>query len=89
MTLDARRRKALSILREGRLTVVLARSDMAKLVPYEVVAQVRGYRGTYAVDLHGGEWGCTCRDEQPCGHVAAAGLVTGAATATVRERVPA
>lgn len=89
MTPDARRRKALSILREGRLTVVLTRSDMSRLVPYEVVAQVRGHRGMYAVDLLDGEWGCTCRDEQPCGHILAAQLVTTAAPAAVRVAVPA
>lgn len=75
------RRKALSILREGRLTVLNAVNDPDTLAVFAVTARVEGHRGTYAVDLVDGEWVCTCRDgERPCGHIAAAQLVTGHAT---------
>lgn len=80
---QAVRRKALAVLREGRLTVVSARSGSTTNVPFELVAAVRSSRGTttYAVDLADGEWACTCRDQvRPCGHIFAAQLITGQAS---------
>lgn len=72
------RRKALSILREGRLTVISARTSETRTAPFEAVFRVQGHRSVYAVDLAGSEWTCTCRDrERPCGHIVAAQLVAG------------
>lgn len=77
---DPLRAKALAVLREGRLTVVLARSPAGSVRPQELVCAVRSSRHggpTYAVDLAGGVWSCTCDREQPCAHIAAAQLVAG------------
>lgn len=76
---DATRRKALSILREGRCTVLVARSD-ERLRVHTAVVRVQGNRGVYVVDLKDGGWTCTCDRGMAgvrCGHIAAAQLITG------------
>jgi len=76
------RAKALAVLREGRLTVLSAASDMTTLTATEAVVRVVGSRGTYAVDLREGMWQCTCSANaggSRCGHIAAAQLVLGVA----------
>lgn len=76
---DAVRRKALSILREGRCTVLVARSD-DRLQVHTAVVRVQGNRGVYVVDLKAGEWTCTCDRNMAgvrCGHIHAAQLITG------------
>lgn len=84
---DSIRRKALSVLREGRATVLIARSDETLTVT-KVMVRVRGTRGVYIVDFADGRWECTCSRGQAgvrCGHILAAQLVTGhAETAAVR-----
>lgn len=82
MSDDARRRKALAILREGRLTVLAARMSPSALQPDSLCASVRSSRpggDRYAVDLRGHIWTCTC-DRAGCAHILAAQLVTGYAT---------
>lgn len=76
---DATRRKALTILREGRCTVLVARSDEQLQVTAAVV-RVQGNRGVYVVDLRAGAWTCTCDRSFAgvrCGHIVAAQLITG------------
>lgn len=76
------RSKALAVLREGRLSVVSARSTSA-LELTELVVRVRSSREggpSYAVDYLDGVWDCTCRRPQPCAHVTAAQLVSGQRT---------
>ena len=82
---DPLRRKALTIIREGRLTVLMA-SHVAYVVD-DVFARVESSRpgvGSYVVDLlEGGVWVCTCRATEVCPHIAATQIVTGhAATVT-------
>lgn len=77
---DAIRRKALSVLREGRLTVLSARSDTDTLTVQSAMVRVQGSRGVYVVDFQHGEWHCTCTRGQAgvrCGHIVAAQLITG------------
>lgn len=76
---DAIRRKALAVLREGRVTVLSARSD-EKLAVTSALVRVQGSRGVYVVDFKNGEWTCTCDRGQAgvrCGHIVAGQLVTG------------
>ena len=82
---DPLRRKALTIIREGRLSVLMV-SHVAYVV-YAVVARVTSSRpgvSPYIVDLlEGGVWVCTCRATEVCPHIAATQIVTGhAATVT-------
>ncbi len=75
------RRKALSILREGRLQLLHVRSEQDRL-PHEVVARVLSSRpggSVYVVDLLDGVWTCTCLSWQApgCAHRLAAQIVTG------------
>ena len=81
---DPLRRKALAIIREGRLTVLMVTSGSDALV-VDVVAQVLSSRpgvSPYAVDLlSDGAWVCTCRADGVCPHIRAAQLVTGHAPA--------
>jgi len=88
---DAVRRKALAVLREGRVTLLVVRSDPDTLAVTKVVARVQGSRGTYVVDYRvtaDSGWDCTCSRGmagQRCGHILAAQLVTGHSdTAAVR-----
>ena len=80
---DALRRKALAVIREGRLTVLMV-SHVAYVVD-GVVARVESSRpgsGPYVVDwLDDGRWVCTCRATEVCPHIAAAQIVTGRAAA--------
>lgn len=79
----ALRRKALAVLREGRLTVVLSRCPDGSTRPHELVAAVRSSRDggpTYAVDLRECVWSCTCGTTERCAHIAAAQLVAGSAS---------
>jgi hypothetical protein len=76
------RRKALAVIREGRLAVLNAWQDQpgADRRPVHVEAAVRSSRQggpTYAVDLADDRWVCTCSQPQPCPHVAAVQLATG------------
>jgi hypothetical protein len=80
---DPMRAKALTILREGRLSVCRATDNEAH-EPQRVMALVTSSRpgvGRYAVEMSAGgqSWSCTCRDgmqDLPCAHVAALRLVT-------------
>jgi len=77
---DAVRRKALAVLREGRVKVLVARSHPDTLAVHTAIVQVHGSRGVYVVDLNDGVWTCTCTRGMAgvrCGHVLAAQLVTG------------
>ena len=80
---DPLRRKALAVIREGRLTVLMA-SHVVHVVD-GVVARVESSRvgsGPYVVDLlEDGQWVCTCRATEVCPHIAAAQIVTGHAAA--------
>jgi hypothetical protein len=81
------RSKALSVLREGRLTVLRADCVKQSHVVDQVIARVRSSRQggpAYAVDFLDGVWDCTCTRPAPCAHVAAVQLVTGHAGAAVR-----
>lgn len=85
---DAIRRKALSVLREGRVTLLVVRSDADSLTVTKVMAKVQGSRGVYVVDFTDRGWECTCSRGMAgvrCGHILATQLVTGhAETAAVR-----
>lgn len=77
--MQAFRRKALACLREGRVTVLEA-GHVHFGRPTRVTAAVRSSRDggpTYAVDLVGSAWACTCRAGHPCAHSLAVALVTG------------
>ena len=84
---DPLRRKALTIIREGRLTVLMAGSWMKSNTVNAAIVQVQSSRpgvGPYVVDLLGvgdGQWTCTCRADAVCPHIRAAQLVTGHAPA--------
>ena len=82
---DPLRRKALAIIREGRLTVLTAGSWMKSSTVNAAIAQVQSSRpgvGPYVVDLLGdGQWTCTCWADVVCPHIRAAQLVTGHAPA--------
>ncbi len=76
---QARRRKALAVVRESRLTLLHVHAD-ERFEVQEVVARVRSSRAggaTYAVDYLDGTWTCTCRAGGGCPHDLAARLVTG------------
>ena len=83
---DPLRRKALTIIREGRLTVLLAECRKASDVVDGVVARVTSSRpgvSSYVVDwLEDGVWVCTCRATEVCPHIAATQIVTGHAPVT-------
>ena len=83
---DPLRRKALTIIREGRLTVLMAETRKERHVAVTtVMARVTSSRpgvGPYVVDLFEGDrWVCTCRAGKVCPHIAATQIVTGHATA--------
>jgi hypothetical protein len=83
MTPDLRK-KALAVLREGRLQLLHVTCRRTAHDVDEVIARVRSSRDggpAYAVDFLDGAWTCTCRDGGGCAHVAAAQLVTGDASA--------
>lgn len=76
---DAIRRKALAILREGRVTVLTAKSDPVTLTVTGAMIRVIGTRSTYVVDYIDGQWTCTCNRGQAgvrCGHILAGQLIT-------------
>jgi hypothetical protein len=78
------RRAALSILREGRLTLLGVETDRDDgYRPLRILGRVVGHNGTYAVDWFAPSdgWTCTCRpwisgDRRPCAHILATQLVT-------------
>lgn len=85
------RSRALAALRDGRVTITLARSATPSGPPEAVCAFVDSSRGNglrYVVDLMAGAWHCTCGiTVVECVHVAAVQLVVGhesAAAKTVR-----
>lgn len=81
---DEIRRKALTVLREGRVTVLSARSDETLTVTSAVI-RVQGSRGVYVVDFKDGRWTCTCNRGMAgvrCGHILAAQLITNHAENT-------
>jgi hypothetical protein len=83
MTPDLRK-KALAVLREGRLHLLHVTCRRTAHDVDEVIARVRSSRDggpAYAVDFLDGTWTCTCRDGGGCAHVAAAQIVTGHASA--------
>lgn len=74
------RRKALAVLREGRLTILHATCRKTAHDVDEVIARVRSSRQggpNYAIDFLDGTWTCTCRAGSDCPHIAAAQIVTG------------
>ena len=83
------RRKALAIIREERLTILVAKCHGDLHVADVVTARVQSSRlGNgrllHAVDfnlLGNGRWTCTCRADGVCPHIWAAQLVTGHAPA--------
>jgi hypothetical protein len=82
------RGKSLSCLRDGRVTVVLARAPTPSGPADAVCAFVDSSRGNglrYVVDLMAGAWSCTCRDVEGCPHIAAVQLVTGHRSAAARQ----
>ena len=83
---DPLRRKALTIIREGRLTILMAECREVLSVVGGVVARVESSRpsaGPYVVDLlEDDQWVCTCRATEVCPHIAAAQIVTGHAPVT-------
>lgn len=72
---------ALRAVREGRVSIVHARSVPGSAAPHEVIGRVEGHMGVYRVGFRSGTWSCTCGVEQPCGHRTAVALVTGRAAA--------
>lgn len=77
MSTDMARRYMLATLREGRVTILHARTDPKKLDrPHEVIARVNGHRGDFRVTLRNSTWRCTC-GEPACNHLAAVRQVTG------------
>jgi len=78
---DPLRRKALAIIREGRLTVLATWCNWVDCVVDSAVVRVQSSRpgvSPYIVDLLADdEWTCTCRDSAVCPHIRAAQLVTG------------
>lgn len=74
------RKKALTYLRDGKVTVHSASrsNERGRRVPCIVSADVIGQHSTYMVGLPYGkqEWTCTCHNDD-CAHVAAVQLVTG------------
>lgn len=82
---DPLRRKALAIIREGRLTVLMAECRRISHTVDAAIVRVQSSRpsvGPYVVDLLGdGQWTCTCRAEGVCPHIRAGQLVTGHAPA--------
>lgn len=70
------RAKALSYLRDGKVTISAATFAGTNRAPYDVLAYVDGHTGTRIIRYGSGEWGCSCR-KQGCAHVAAVQLVTG------------
>lgn len=78
-TADPQRAKALSVIREGRLTVLHAACHKTAHEVDEVIARVQSSRpggAVYAIDFAAGLWSCTCGDVE-CPHVIAVRLVTG------------
>jgi hypothetical protein len=77
------RRKALSCLREGRVSVWHAESDAFEPAPgiVKVFATVLSSRDRhpYNVEYNSRKWSCECREGRrglPCAHVHAVQLVT-------------
>lgn len=78
--MNALRPKALSVLREGRLTLLRVDCVKSSHEVDQVIARVQSSRQggpAYCVDFLDGVWTCTCRLGGGCGHVAAVQLVTG------------
>ena len=75
------RRKALAILREERLTIIMVECHSDRNAVDTVIAQVKSSRssgGLYRVDLlENKQWTCTCRADAVCPHIRAAQIVTG------------
>ena len=86
---DPLRRKALAIIREGRLTVLgaacrLGRSGEKDAVVDTLTVRVQSLRfgfNPYIVDLLYGRWTCTCIAVGLCKHIRASQLITGHASA--------
>lgn len=78
---DPVRRKALEVLRNGRVCVLRAeRLDGSPPVPWFVVARVASSQGGYREVLrHDGRWECSHDDQRggDCKHVRAVRMVTG------------
>lgn len=73
------RSKALAYVREGRVVVTTAATLPDARRPALVVATVRGQQQAHTVTLspHSG-WSCTCWRTEPCAHLAAVAISTGA-----------
>lgn len=77
MSTDTARRYMLATLREGRVTILHARSNPKQLdKPFEVIARVNGHRGAFRVTLRNSVWTCSCKEPE-CNHVAPVQQVTG------------
>ena len=74
------RAKALSYLRDGKVTILSARSERPERTARSVGAIVQGFHGEHWVRGELAGWRCTCNGEAPasdCAHIAAVQLITG------------
>lgn len=78
------RKKALAVLREGRLQLQHVTCRRTAHDVDEVVGRVQSSRAggpAYAVDFLDDCWTCTCRPNELCAHIAAVQMVTGHSSA--------
>lgn len=78
------RSKALSYLRDGRVTLLTVNTAKHTLQPFAVGAMVQGFKGRYWVRLNAQGWLCSCATAG-CAHAAAVQLVTGWPSAADKE----
>lgn len=86
--MSSQRLKALTVIREGRLTMLHTECRKTAHDVDEVIAKVISSREggpVYCVDFLGGVWTCTCSVDD-CAHVGAAQLVTGHASPALLGR---
>lgn len=91
---DGVRSKGLAVLRDGRLRIMLARTDGIGQLTF-ADAIVHGHRGDHAVTFNAasGErrWACSCSDSREgriCSHVYAAEMVLHGVSAPGRDGAP-
>lgn len=88
MTTDTARKYMLATLREGRVTILHARTDPKRLnKPHEVIARVKGHRGDFRVTLRNSTWTCTCK-EVGCNHIDPVRQITGHHEEALEESAP-
>lgn len=73
------RNRALAAIREGRVTILDARSEPDAVRPSWVSAIVRGHTGRHTVTYRGpaAGWTCSCREAGRCSHIGAVAISTG------------